>query len=288
MTFPARRIKVCAIPITSDQTFKLEKIMLLRRVLIIATLIIGIAGTAGAEDFWGHRLLDQPTQFIFGYGSLINSASRNSTAAKPVPAIPVRVSAVFGYIRAWNDRSPSGFTALGLRRPGPGENAMTINGVLYPVEGNDMSAFDAREKGYLRVEVPRQDIEAISWQGLPSQGKIWIYIPNRLGRAPGVDLPPPDAEYPLLQSYIDVVIEGGLEYSPDFAREIIETTKGWSKFWLNDRRLARRPWVFDADYAAVDELLSSNAPHFADRQFPEDYVAKILLLRNVQPPASAN
>ncbi len=72
--------------------------MLLRPVLIITTLIVGIAGTAGAKDFWGHKLLDQPTQFIFGYGSLIDSASRNSTAAKPIPAIPVRVSAV---IRTW-------------------------------------------------------------------------------------------------------------------------------------------------------------------------------------------
>jgi len=139
--------------------------MLLRPVLIITLLIVGIAGTAGAKDFWGHKLLDQPTQFIFGYGSLIDSASRNSTAAKPIPAIPVRVSAVFGYIRTWNDRSPSGFTALGLRRPGPHANAMTINGVLYPVEGNDMSAFDAREKGYLRIEVPRRDME-------PSPGKV--------------------------------------------------------------------------------------------------------------------
>ena len=43
--------------------------MLLRPVLIITTLIVGIAGTARAEDFWGHKLLDQPTQFIFGYGS---------------------------------------------------------------------------------------------------------------------------------------------------------------------------------------------------------------------------
>ena len=261
--------------------------MLFRPVLIITTLIVGVAGTAGAEDFWGHKLLDQPTQFIFGYGSLIDSASRNSTAAKPIPAIPVRVSAVFGYIRTWNDRSPSGFTALGLRRPGPHENAMTINGVLYPVEGNYMSAFDAREKGYVRIEVPRRDMEPVSWQGLPSQGKIWIYIPDRPGKEPGVDLPPPDAEYPLLQSYIDVVIEGGLEYGPDFAREIIETTKGWSKYWLNDRRQARRPWVFDTHYAVVDELLSLYAPHFADRQFSEDYVSKVLLLRNVQAPTSA-
>jgi hypothetical protein len=252
--------------------------MFLARVLIAIALFLGVAGPASAEDFWGHKLADQPTQFIFGYGSLINSASRNSTAAKPVAAIPVRVSAAFGFIRIWNDRSPSGFTALGLRQAGPGESGMTINGVVYPVEGNDMTAFDAREKGYIRIEVPHQDIEAVSWQAPPAEGKIWVYIPRR-----GV---PPDAEYPLLQSYIDVVIAGGLEYGQDFAREIIETTDGWSKYWLNDRRLARRPWVFDSDYQLVDELLAAHAPHFADRQFPEDYTAKFLLPRIPQVPAA--
>jgi cation transport regulator ChaC len=101
-------------------------------------------------------LPDQPTQFIFGYGSLINSASRNSTAGKTVPAIPVRVSAAFGYVRAWDDRSTSGFTALGLRKPGANEKAGTINGVLYPVEGGDMAKYDVREQGYRRVEVSRE------------------------------------------------------------------------------------------------------------------------------------
>ena len=43
---------------------------------------------AVAKDWQGVMLPDQPTQFIFGYGSLINSASRNSTAGKTVPAIP--------------------------------------------------------------------------------------------------------------------------------------------------------------------------------------------------------
>src|SRR5512142_1838510 len=101
-----------------------EDVMMFRRVIIVVTLTAAISWSAGAEDFWGRRLPDQPTQFIFGYGSLINTASRNSTAAKPAPAIPVRISAAFGYIRAWNERSPSGFTALGLRHPDKGEAAM--------------------------------------------------------------------------------------------------------------------------------------------------------------------
>jgi hypothetical protein len=259
----------------------------LGRMLIVLMLIIAIGRSTEAEDFWGRKLPDQPTQFIFGYGSLIDSESRNSTAAKPVPAIPVRVSAAFGYIRMWNDRSPSGFTALGLRRAGPGESGMTINGVIYPIEGQDLSAFDSREKGYVRIEVPHQDIEAVSWQALPPQGKIWAYIPDLAGRPPGLQLQPPDVEYPLLQSYIDIVIEGGLEYGQDFAREIIETTDGWSQYWLNDRQLARRPWVFDRSYQVVDDLLAAHAPHFSDRRLPEDYTVRFLLPQNAPATAPA-
>jgi hypothetical protein len=99
-------------------------------IVLIAAIVVPRA-EARATDWWGRKLPDIPTQFIFGYGSLINAASRNSTAGNPIPAIPVRVSAAFGHIRAWNDRSPSGFTALGLRVPRPGEQATTINGVLY-------------------------------------------------------------------------------------------------------------------------------------------------------------
>ncbi len=141
----------------------------------------------------------QPGNFIFGYGSRINSASRNATPPKPIHTIPVRVSAAFGYVRTGDERSASGFTGLGLARPGPGAEAMTINGVLFPVEGNEMAAFDGREAGYAHAEVPRSDIEAVSRQRLPAQGKIWVYIPERPSKAPGVDLPLPDASLPLLQ-----------------------------------------------------------------------------------------
>jgi hypothetical protein len=62
-------------------------------------------------------------------------------------------------------------------------------------------------------------------------------------------------------------------------REIVETTKNWSSYWLDDREFARRPWVTDKQYNAVDKLLST-APHFADRMFPEQDAIKRIL-----PPA---
>ncbi|MCC8392170.1 gamma-glutamylcyclotransferase [Paraburkholderia sp. MMS20-SJTR3] len=251
----------------------MSQIAKLIRAWLAASAFAGAAVHAQTTDFWGSRLPDQPTQFIFGYGSLINSPSREATAGKPVAAIPVRVSAAFGYVRSWSDRAGSGFTTLGLRRPFDGEAPMTINGVIYPVAGNDMSAFDAREKGYVRVEVPRALIEAVSWQPLPAAGTVWVYVPKADGNAPGEGLPVPDANHPLVQSYIDVVIEGGLEYGPQFAREIIATTRDWSPYWLNDRTLARRPWVFDKQFATVDALLAASAPCFAKRAFSEDYAA---------------
>jgi len=243
------------------------------REFVVVLALVGPVVHAQTTDFWGTHLPDQPTQFIFGYGSLINTPSREATAGRPVAAIPVRVSAAFGYVRSWNDRARTGFTALGLRRRFEGEAPMTINGVIYPVVGNDMSAFDEREKGYVRVEVPRALIEAVSWQPLPAQGTVWVYVPKAEGKAPGEGLPVPDAKFPLVESYIDVVIEGGLEYGPEFAREIIETTRDWSPYWLNDRTLARRPWVFDKQFSKVDALLAASAPCFAQRAFSEDYAA---------------
>jgi hypothetical protein len=189
----------------------------------------------------------------------------------------VRVSAAFGYVRTWNDRSPSGFTALGLRKPNPGEAPNTINGVLYAVEGDDIAKFDAREEGYARVEVPQEDLEAVSWRRLPESGKIWVYVPTKPDREPGVGLPAPDAAFPMLESYIDVVVEGGLEYGEDFARETIETTSDWSDYWLNDRELARRPWVHDPKAATVDRLLAATpaaAAKMKSRLFAESFAVR--------------
>jgi hypothetical protein len=60
----------------------------------------------------------------------------------------------------------------------------------------------------------------------------------------------------------------------DFARELIETTSDWSDYWLNDRELARRPWVRDPESAEVDQLLMSSpdaAAKLASRLFAEPY-----------------
>ena len=69
--------------------------MTLKYVHIVLCTVCIIVGPAQATDWWGKRLPNEPTNFIFGYGSLINSASRSATLGKAVQAIPVRVSALF-------------------------------------------------------------------------------------------------------------------------------------------------------------------------------------------------
>jgi len=40
----------------------------------------------------------------------------------------------------------------------------------------------------------------------------------------------------------------------------------------NDRKLARRPWVHQPEYKAIDELLNRIIPeHFAKRMLPEEF-----------------
>ena len=117
---------------------------------------------------------------LFGYGSIINPCSRQSTLSKPnVPAVNVRLLPGFGHIRSWCFRSTTGFTALGIEKAKPGQEA-SINGVLFPVcmplsgsaatdEPSDMSAFDEREVGYTRTRIDLAHIELDPYQAPQQQ-----------------------------------------------------------------------------------------------------------------------
>ncbi|MFG1364505.1 gamma-glutamylcyclotransferase family protein [Xanthobacter versatilis] len=258
----------------------------------LAGLVAG-GGPARARDFWGEGLPDQPTDFLFGYGTLISEPSRTSTSHRQVVAVPARVSARFGLVRAFvargGARSGAGFTALGLRQPRDGEVPSSINGVVFPVlDAGEMAAFDRREGGYRRVEVDPALVEGVGWQGLPRSGRVWIYVPK--GVQMGIELDReagapdngvlPDAAFPLVQSYIDVVLQGAFAEGAAFARELIETTFDWSEFWLDDRPTPRRPWAQTEQAGAIDRLLASVEPaasQFRNRLYPELYAARHLM-----------
>lgn len=247
--------------------------MLTRRNVLGGLASLGLGAVLpGAPPAWA-RTPVLPTQFLIGYGSLIDGDSRNGTAGERTDAVPVRVTDGFGYRRTWNARSRSGFTALGLEKAA-GKAPTPINGVIFPVTDASLVKFDARESGYDRVMVAPPLVESLSWLRLPDSGTMWIYVPKAGQR----DFPP-EAQFPLLQSYIDLVLQGALSYGRDFAAELIETTDGWSPFWLNDRPVARRPWAMVPHAGAIDGLLSSTAPAssvFGQRLYEGEYAVRHL------------
>ena len=86
----------------------------------------------------------EDSDWVFGYGSIINNASRARQVDAPAVDVDLLASAASC---EWNFRAPSGFTAVGLRR----DNSAPINGVLFRVPAAD--AFDSREAGYERSPI---------------------------------------------------------------------------------------------------------------------------------------
>lgn len=258
--------------------------MLTRRSFLRGTLLAtGAAALAAGEaraqaSYWG-RKAEHPTDFIFGYGSLLNTPSREGTGRAGMHALPARLSPDFGHVRSWCARSSRlGWTALGLRPRRAGEAGWSINGVLFPVEPALLPRFDRRESGYDRVPVPRDLIESVSWEALPLGGTIWAYVPKSMA-TPGSEPLLPDLNNPILQSYLDVCMEGALEFGADFAREFVATTADWDSFWLNDRQIARRPWVESKQAGSIDEILASTAPAsaaFGFRMYSEAYAVRMM------------
>jgi cation transport regulator ChaC len=160
--------------------------------------------------------------WIFGYGSLIYSKSRERTASSG-EAIPIRLR---GWQRGWNGISEErGVTYLGVRRAA-GANC---NGVLVSVAAEELEEFDRRERGYRRDSLSPVDLAA-SERPIAS-GEAWIYVPHRPGS--------PSASCPIAQSYLDVVVAGCLGIDAEFAREFVRTTEGWEPHWINDREHPR-------------------------------------------------
>ncbi|GGF73346.1 hypothetical protein GCM10007301_36420 [Azorhizobium oxalatiphilum] len=243
---------------------------------VLAGLVAAGAGAAGmrAASAQTGRAPEKPTEFLLGYGSLIDTASREGTAGTKLDAVPVRVSAAFGYRRVWNVRG-RGWTALGLAKGEDLRPAAPINCVLFPVDADTLPRFDRRESGYDRVAVPNAMVESLSWLRLPEQGTLWIYVPKA-----GEKAPEPDAAHPIVQSYVDLVLGGALGYGEAFAREVIETTFGWSAFWLDDRVTARRPWVANPAAGAIDRLLArtpQSEAAFRERLYSEEYAVRRLM-----------
>ena len=175
-----------------------------------------------------------PTTHIFGYGSLMCPSSRHLTGNLAFP----RICRVWGFERSWTCRS-SGLTAVSVK-PSSSLKKSTI-GVLLQIsltEPNstiktELANFDDREVMYDRVKVPLSNLEILSNQNLSppltDEDDVFVYVSKNFTL--------PDKNFPIRQSYVDVIIRGCLEEGgEDFARQFVESTSGWeSGSYLDDR-----------------------------------------------------
>lgn len=112
-------------------------------------------------------------QYIFGYGSLIEQASRMRTTPAAMYVLPARVRA---YARGWWAHTGAiGFTTTFVGAIP--EKSSSVNGVIYTVSEQELKADDEREQGYKRVDVTNSiEILSGSTPGSAPKGKVWIYV----------------------------------------------------------------------------------------------------------------
>jgi hypothetical protein len=232
--------------------------------------------------------------YIFGYGSLICSTSRSKTSGNVAgPVLPVQVD---GLQTSWSVRAETaGWTPLGVSYASPPTTARAF-GVLVSVGVTELALFDERELGYQRTELSLAQVKPIPFLDQqmyydddhpnhrhviramaspdpvepssheendaddhePVQIKIWTYLPEMFK--------PSDSDFPIPQSYLDVILRGCLELSPRLAIEFLKHTNvvGDRPALVDDRHRHLYPrgdyeWSLqNAD--RVDQLLSEHRP----------------------------
>ena len=61
----------------------------------------------------------------------------------------------------------------------------------------------------------------------------------------------------------------------------------WTPYWLNEREMARRPWLYQEQYMRIDKLLAELAPDFFGcRKLDSEYAT--LLLNHDRGPGSSS
>ena len=226
--------------------------------------------------------------FIFGYGSLIEDESRMRTTPSARYAWPVKVK---GVRRGWWARGDtSGLTTTYL---GALDDAdACCNGVIYPVTAQEIAATDQRESaGYKRCKIDPGQIVMLDGRSQPPEGEFWAYInlipPDQLDD----NLPSP--QFPMVQSYVDICINGCLEVegkyptAAGFTQDFIDLTDAWSRYWVNDRLYPRRPFIFQPSASKIDAALKS-APKTAELFYEVELEPATWEDRKpVRPPAPA-
>lgn len=203
-------------------------------------------------------------QYIIGYGSLMDEHSKKITVPEAEDNFPVVIK---GYQRGWSIHSiSSGLNATFLSAT-EDRNA-SFNAVIFKLnDPNSVAQYDKREKSYCRKQVNPEQLFTYNLK-LPAHKQIWIYYSTQQSNQP------PVAEFPIVQSYIDIFLRGCIKIEQkfkidNFAKTCISSTSQWSIHWENDRIFPRRPFIYEPFALQIDALLKESLPKtFAKIKYP--------------------
>lgn len=173
---------------------------------------------------------------FFGYGSLVNHATHGYDNARP--------AVLSGWRRRWVSTSLRPVAYLSVE-PWDGE----IAGLVAEVPGGDWTALDAREAAYDKHPVTVR----LHACGSDAAARVYAVSPTHTA--------PPDTAHPVLQSYIDTVLQGYLQVFGDAGAEaFIASTTGWHCPILKDRDAPiypRATSLSEQERDMVDALLAT-------------------------------
>lgn len=198
------------------------------------------------------------TAYVFGYGSLLERASRTRTNPDALGAWPARVT---GFQRGWFHQFADNIGSTCTYSGAIEAKGKTINGVIYRV--SDFESTKARETGYTATPVKMEAITMLDGGGTLQLGKdenVYIFVSNKDSISKTKE---PTPKFPIVQSYVDICINGCLELealyrtAKGFTQEFISTTTGWNANWANDRIYPRRPFIYAPTASAIDKALNA-------------------------------
>ncbi len=196
--------------------------------------------------------------FIIGYGSLMEKESRTRTNKNAKNVKPILIK---DFQREWGQRSTRyKITFLTISK----KKGSTVNAVYYPLNIEGIIKLDKREKGYCRSKVNTEKLDFFNNKIDTKNKNFWVYAARKK------NILNPDEIHPIVQSYVDIFLNGCFEIQDqfkidDFANLCIETTKAWSTNWVNDRVHARRPFLIPNFYR-IDNLLSKKFNYYFDNK----------------------
>lgn len=165
----------------------------------------------------------------FGYGSLVNE---NTLRTKYIASIPATLQ---NWQRMWDVPTGTDFGSqnISLLTARPADNTMTTGVIVFDLASN-LPQVDEREHNYDRRKLEIQHLE-----GSPMLGEIpcdfYVYEAHKNEN-------PPDERPPILQSYLDAVLQGFFKiYGEEGVEHFISDTANFHTPIFDDRQTPKYP-----------------------------------------------